>query len=217
MEWKDWKPWYERIIADLGFDPARDIEAAGLLGRLLEKRSGEARLLEDLICGREAVVLGPAPLSDMHFDDAILISAGSAAEQLLVKGIMPDIVVTDLDGNVRAQVMAQRSGALVVVHAHGDNMPALREWVPRFRPPIIGTTQAEPFGLIHNFGGFTDGDRAVFMAMNFGASRIILRGFDFARPVGKPSADMDLKRKKLGYARQLIEHAKKTSSIEIVA
>jgi len=130
--------------------------------------------------------------------------------------IWPEIIVTDLDGDVPAQVEAAKKGAIAVLHAHGDNMDAVIEWVPRFSPPVIGTTQAEPFPGIYNFGGFTDGDRAVFMAIHFGARRIILKGFDWDNPTGKPIIDMELKRKKLKYARQLIEWAQKTFETEII-
>ena len=89
-------------------------------------------------------------------------------------------------------------------------------WVPSFSPPVIGTTQAEPFPGIYNYGGFTDGDRAVFLAIHFGARKIILKGFDFDNPMGKPIIDMELKLKKLKYAKQLIAWAEKTFDAEII-
>ena len=216
MDWKDWEPWYLEITDALGLDKARDTESARLLGELLRGRVSQPDVLESLLKGREVTVLGPAPFSDHDFGDSVLVSAGSAAERLLCMGIVPHISVTDLDGNVRAQVKASQAGAVTVIHAHGDNMPALREWVPRFRSPVIGTTQARPFGVLHNFGGFTDGDRAVFLATHFGACRITLRGFDFRNPVGKPGTDIALKKRKLACAHRLIEHARETYGIEIV-
>ena len=50
----------------------------------------------------------------------------------------------------------------------------------------MATTQSAPFGEVHNFGGFTDGDRCVFLADHFAATRIILCGFNFTE-VGKYS------------------------------
>ncbi len=215
MEWQEWKPWYDEISMDLGIDQAADMESARLLGKLIEKRSAELDVLANLIGGKDVAIVGPAPILRMDFLDTVIVSAGSAAEQLLLKGIMPHILVTDLDGNVRAQVKACDSGAVAVLHAHGDNMAALREWVPRFRRPFIGTTQAKPFGALHNYGGFTDGDRAVFLAIHFKARRISLHGFDFDNPVGKPGLDLRLKKRKLYHARRLIDFAREHYGIEI--
>jgi uncharacterized Rossmann fold enzyme len=216
MEWLEWKHWYDQIVVNMGLDPERDMEAAKLLRTLEAHRRGDLRDLEKLIRGKEVMIFGPAPFSDMNFGNAVKISAGSTTDQLAEMNIWPEIIVTDLDGNVPAQVEANKKGAVAVIHAHGDNMDAIREWVPRFSPPVIGTTQVEPIQDIYNFGGFTDGDRSVFMAIHFGASRIILKGFDFDNPTGKPIVDMALKRKKLGYARQLINYARKTYGIEII-
>jgi len=207
MDWNEWEPWYERIVSDLGLDRSRDIESARLLGQLLERHDGDIQAFDELLRGKSVIIIGPAPFHETDFGDAVIVSAGSATEQLILGGIMPDVIVTDLDGNVRAQVKARSSGALAVIHAHGDNMPALREWVPRFRSPVMGTTQVKPFGKLQNFGGFTDGDRAVFLAMHFGARHISLVGFDFDNPVVKPGGDISLKRKKLAYARELIKYA----------
>jgi len=58
--------------------------------------------------------------------------------------------------------------------------------VPKLRNPI-GTTQLKPFGKLHNFGGFTDGDRAVCLAEHFKAGLIILAGMDFEGEIGEYS------------------------------
>jgi Uncharacterized Rossmann fold enzyme len=36
----------------------------------------------------------------------------------------------------------------------------------------IGTTQTNPFNKVQNFGGFTDGDRGVFLASYFKAKKL---------------------------------------------
>lgn len=89
----------------------------------------------------------------------------------------------------------------MVVHAHGDNMDALSEEVPRLKR-IIGTTQSKPLDNVYNFGGFTDGDRCVFLAQEFGARSITLIGFDF-----KDTNVTPLKKKKLAWAEKLINMA----------
>ncbi|NHI04633.1 hypothetical protein DYY67_1794 [Candidatus Nitrosotalea sp. TS] len=73
----------------------------------------------------------------------------------------------------------------------------------------IGTTEGKPFDKIKNFGGFTDGDRCVFLARHFGAKRIILFGMDFGDTVGAYSKDgrynRVVKLQKLRKARSLLE------------
>ena len=216
MEWEQWSHWYNQIVQNLDLDPDADTASARKLLELEGHRRGDIDLLDKLIKGKEVMVFGPAPFSILDFGDVVKISAGSTTDQLVEMDIWPEIIVTDLDGDVPAQVEANKKGAVAVIHAHGDNLDAVIEWVPRFSPPVIGTTQAKPFPGIYNFGGFTDGDRAIFMAIHFGARRIIIKGFDWDRPTGKPIIDMELKRKKLKYARQLVEWAQKTFETEII-
>jgi uncharacterized Rossmann fold enzyme len=89
----------------------------------------------------------------------------------------------------------------MVVHAHGDNVDALSEEVPRLKR-VVGTTQSKPLDNVYNFGGFTDGDRCVFLAQEFGARSITLIGFDF-----KDTNVTPLKKKKLVWAEKLINMA----------
>jgi hypothetical protein len=73
----------------------------------------------------------------------------------------------------------------------------------------IGTTQSKPFSKIQNFGGFTDGDRGVFLANHFEAKRIILFGMDFGNRIGKYSntkkTEREIKLKKLNKGKLLLE------------
>jgi hypothetical protein len=92
-------------------------------------------------------------------------------------------------------------GCTVVVHAHGDNLEALESYVPLL-DRIIGTVQCRPPEGLYNFGGFTDGDRAVFLAREMGAASIELVGFDFEDQSVTPR-----KKKKLAWAKKLIDLA----------
>ena len=131
----------------------------------------------------------------------MVIGADGATTRLLAAGVLPDVIVTDLDGFLPDILAANESGSAVVVHAHGDNMAALKEYVPRLRR-VLGTTQAEPVEGIYNFGGFSDGDRCVFLARNFGASKIKIIGFDYDDPNVTP-----VKMMKLKWARRLVAMA----------
>ena len=97
--------------------------------------------------------------------------------------------------------------SIFVVHAHGDNIGKL-ELVKNFKK-CIGTTQTNSFSKVQNFGGFTDGDRSVFLASHFDAKRIILFGMDFGNRIGRFSNTKKSERKtklmKLKKAKSLLE------------
>ncbi len=208
LDWEDWEPWYSRIVSDLGYDPEEDEKAADILASLLELcDTVPSEKLERLFQGREVIVFGPASVPRRPSKSDVKVAVGSAINQLMEKKIQPDILVTDLDWDVEAQVEANGKGAIAVIHAHGDNIDEMRKWVPKFKGPVLGTTQAKAKNNVYNFGGFTDGDRAVFLASCFGPRSIIISGFDFDNPVEKPGGEWTVKKKKLTYARQLIEFA----------
>jgi len=54
-------------------------------------------------------------------------------------------------------------------------------------------------------GGFTDGDRAAYLAEELGARRILLWGFEFERIDESDEAARARKLAKLGWARRLLE------------
>ena len=174
------------------------------VARLLEEVADgrdDVGLLEALIRGRAVTVCGNAPSLPDELDriEGTVLAADAAAEVLAGHGIRPDAVFTDLDGATDVFVDLSRQGTVMVVHAHGDNMPLIRHWVPRLPGPLVATTQAAPFAHIHNFGGFTDGDRAVFAADDLGAASVRIIGFDLADKNVDP-----VKRGKLYWAGELL-------------
>ncbi len=207
MDFDEWKPIYFQILDDFGFSIERDRLAASILSGLLEEYKGHAleshEELESMIKDMDVLVCGNAPclIDDIRthvVGKYTVIAADGATEKLMDHGIVPHIIVTDLDGNVQKEIDACRRGAIVVIHAHGDNIDTVKRYVPSFSK-VIGTTQAEPLRNVYNFGGFTDGDRCVFLAHEFGALNITLAGFDF------DDADVSLmKKKKLKWAKELI-------------
>jgi uncharacterized Rossmann fold enzyme len=199
---EDWEPYYLRILAHFHFDRARDEAAATLLSSLLSRDS--LPLLEETIRGKPATVCGNGPnlIEELGRIRGTVIAADGAANRLYARGIRPRAIVTDLDGATDVFIRMNREGTIIVVHAHGDNMDLLRRWVPRFPGPLVGTTQSRPFDGIHNFGGFSDGDRAVFLAHALGASEVGTAGFDLDDPNVDP-----VKRGKLLFARELLRLA----------
>ena len=203
-----WEPIYERILEDFGFDRTGDEEAARLLSqKLTEKNTASLLELKDTVSGKPVLVCGNAPglrneLSKIDLSAFVIIAADGAAAVLMDMGRVPEVICTDLDGNSEAdiekEILACSRGSLVLIHAHGDNMDKLEKYVPLFRR-FIATTQARPFDKVYNFGGFSDGDRCVFVARDFGAKSIRLAGFDFEDPLVNP-----IKKKKLEWAKELI-------------
>jgi 2-amino-4-hydroxy-6-hydroxymethyldihydropteridine diphosphokinase len=206
MQFATWEPIYQSILQDFGFSSRRDEDAAMLLAKLLREREPLLRTAEAIIAGHRVVVCGNAPILETELEglqehDTVFLAADGATAVLLRHGIVPDIVVTDLDGPFPAILKANQMGSIAVVHAHGDNLDALNSYVPKL-VRIIGTVQCRPPPGLYNFGGFTDGDRCVFLARELGAASIKLVGFDFEDEGVTPR-----KKRKLEWARKLIELA----------
>jgi uncharacterized Rossmann fold enzyme len=199
MQYPDWEPHYLEICDYFGFDRKQDEEAARLLSSLLTR--DDLMMLAALCRGRHVTVCGNAPClkDELGQVRGVVFAADAAAEVLLDHHIRPDAIFTDLDGATDRFVAMNREGTIIVIHAHGDNMPLLRHWVRRFPGPVVGTTQSTPLPHVHNFGGFTDGDRAVFAADELGAADITIIGFDLG------DTDVDpMKRGKLFWAGKLL-------------
>jgi hypothetical protein len=199
MDFRDWEPHYREILEYFGFDRAADEEAARLLASLMTRDN--LLSLAALTCDNEVTVCGNAPClkNELGKIRGIVFAADAASDVLDAHGIRPDAVFTDLDGATDRLIGLNEEGTIVVVHAHGDNMPLLRHWVPRFKGPVVATTQSAPLPGVHNFGGFTDGDRAVFAADELGAASVTLAGFDLDDANVEP-----MKRGKLMWARKLL-------------
>ncbi|MFZ2499514.1 6-hydroxymethylpterin diphosphokinase MptE-like protein [Methanosarcina sp.] len=209
MDFAAWEPIYEQILEDFGFDRAGDEEAALFLSRMLtEKNTASLSKLRAVISGKPVLVCGNAPqlrkeLMEIDLSAFFIIAADGAAAVLMDTGRVPEVICTDLDGNseadIQKEIQACEQGSIVLIHAHGDNINKLKKYVPRFKR-FIATTQARPFDNIYNFGGFSDGDRCVFVAKEFGSESVRLAGFYFEDPCVNP-----IKKKKLKWAKKLIE------------
>ena len=206
MDFEAWDVYYRQILKDFGYSREEDERAAKVLDGKLAGERIDPEALRPMFAGKDATIAGNAPsLADEVTAVAHpLVAADEATSVLRAKGIRPDVIVTDLDGAVEDQIAANAEGAVAVIHAHGDNIPAIEAWAPKFRGRVIGTTQARPFGRVYNFGGFTDGDRAGFLADHLGAASLLLIGFDFETPSPK-DADRETKKRKLDWAYILLQ------------
>jgi uncharacterized Rossmann fold enzyme len=213
MKLGTWIPLYERICRDFGFDPTRDRDSAIMLAKKLGQRSDDSlkaarsRVSSTVfVCGGGPNLADDISMTDIRWP---IIAADSATTTLLGSGINPDIIVSDLDGVVEDQIEANSHGAPIFVHAHGDNMRALDRYVGLFEGAVVGTCQCKPLEHVFNFGGFTDGDRAACIAAELGAKEVLLAGFDFKNPAAKPGKNSDVKKRKLAWARIILEELAK--------
>lgn len=204
MRFEEWEPYYKAILEDFGWTSEGDEAAARLISTMLPDPSPVMKKLKELIESRDVLVCGKAPRLEQDLRDIdrskliTVIAADGSTSTLLKHSIVPDIIVSDLDGSHTDLLKANTMGSIVLVHAHADNIESVKSMVPRLKN-VIGTTQARPSGNVFNFGGFSDGDRCVFLAKEFRAKSIKIVGFDLDDTNVTPK-----KLKKLKWARKLL-------------
>lgn len=235
MDLDVWFEWYDVILKEFGFEREDDEKSAELLAGLLDEYNSSC--IAETNIKSNVIVFGAGPslkgniselkeldeLGELNLNKFTLIAADGATTALLEENIIPDIIVTDLDGKMDDIIEANNEGAILVVHAHGNNMDKIEEYVPKLKR-ILGTTQSVPLENVYNFGGFTDGDRCIFLAIELGARFILLAGMDFGDIVTKysrPDLGMsegkadEIKQMKLDFAKKLTQWAAENENVEI--
>ena len=228
MDYEKWEPLYKKIMKDFNFSVENDIKAANILNQLFKNKniSSHINKLKNLINNKKVIIFGAGPSLETsilkykkRLTDYLKIAADGTTTFLLKNGIVPEIIVTDLDGRVSDQLKANSEGSIIIIHAHGDNIKKIKNYFTEFKGELIGTIQVnpEPYDALHNLGGFTDGDRAIYLANHFNANKIYLMGFDFNNKIGKYSfmqnKNRSLKLKKLKWCKYLINLVNKQKSI----
>jgi hypothetical protein len=235
MDMDTWIPVYREIARNLGLVEEEDRRASEDLlkfisrNRFITESKISIEKMKALIEDRDCLLIGGGPTLEEDVSDLsqrlegrpkdggpVIITADGSTSVLISAGISPDIIVTDLDGGIEDQVKAVGDGAIMVLHAHGDNKVVVRKTVKQLSGMVIASTQIDPVevpGTV-NFGGFTDGDRAAHLADSLGASSITLLAYDTSI-VGDKLQDggmrreiddrtMELKRRKLRWADRLL-------------
>ncbi len=234
---QDWMPWYFKIRDYLGLSYEEDTKATLILDDLLPSTNTREILhkLKEKLRGKDVYVVGCGTsikvlsrkyqrMFTTKRDNFFILAADGATTALLEIDVVPDVIVTDLDGRIEDLLVANEKGATIFIHAHGDNIDKLKKYVLLFHNQVIGTTQVEPTNKILNFFGFTDGDRAVFLAYHLGAAKVTLIGMDFENMVSKYSKPYfskdtkatDFKRKKLEIGKKLLSWLQKKEGIELI-
>ncbi len=195
------KYWYPAICDFLSISPKSDLNAVKEINSLFEinSRNKEKELINQLK-GKIAIIVAPGnslskevakKVRKMLIDNtnAVLIAVDGATSFLLENGLNPGIIISDLDGCVEDQIKAQKSGSILIVHIHGDNVDQAKRYLPKITKTghFLFSTQSEELGGFRNFLGFTDGDRAVCFSANYSIKEVILFGYDFGKEIGKYS------------------------------
>lgn len=225
-----WFQWYKCILEAFGFDRDMDERSAETLNKILDE--GTCLKPHEIPVKKKVIIFGAGPslkgnireLKKYDLADFTLIAADGATTALREEGVIPDVIVTDLDGRIDDILHANSEGSVLLVHAHGNNLENIEKYVPVLKN-VLGTTQSVPLEHVHDFGGFTDGDRCLFFAVERGAEFIVLAGMDFGKVVTRYSrpdigsdegAADEIKELKLKYAKELVEWAAENEDVEIV-
>ena len=210
------REFYRRIVAGkLGLDPSRDSVASQYISTMIDCGLVEKawKKITELSKNKEALIVGPVfhdePACTAGRDTVVIGADGSSLIYYYLTGKFPDITVSDLDGPMILYNMIVQYSKWIVVHPHGDNVYRLAtlSYLLEYDKTLY-TTQTEDYRCIRNMGGFTDGDRAILLAVLLGFNRIRICGFS-NEPVALHKetpgiADHHSKRVKLELANQII-------------
>lgn len=202
LEWAYTRSIYTREFPMLNF--SADEEAASLAPRYCGDVNAIFRLPWD-----EVTIVMPAVKERPVVRGLLIAVEGFTLALLRSWGLKPDVVVTDFDFHPWELI---NYGGLVLGHAHGDNIPSFETWAPRVNR-LIPTVQVWPRGCSVLVPGFTDGDRAVYLAYCMGARLIRIYGFDPSRPVKRMD---DVKSRKLALAKHLIDRVGRWVTVEFL-
>lgn len=225
---------YDFALPALYLDKYWDSYAAFYLGLLLRDYDnvislGEINKIYDY---SEWVVIGPLvdkptiQWVNQKIEGLGVAVADSAYRRSVGFGLRRvDMLVTDLDGlnPIHTTISSlSRLVGLVSVHLHGDNLRNAWQAIELFKHAgvkVLPTCQVGRGLRVQRVNGFTDGDRAVMLALLAGAKSILLVGMDFGGyPYPNSLEKMPDVRSyfKLRIAKHIIEELSRSSKIEVV-
>ena len=225
---------YREVAKELGIDFKDDYRATLVAYSIASLYNPPIEDLKKALFNKTVVVFGAGPSLPMHIEylrpvlnseGVAIVSADGATKALVEKGFIPHVIVSDLDGDLNAIRFCVEHGSILVAHVHGDNIDVFLSFIPsilRISRRVVVTTQIEPIQPVMNFGGFTDGDRAVLLALSFYPRKLVLAGMDFGNVVGrysKPWLNRDVsagprKLTKLLFGKRIVLEAVCKSNVE---
>ena len=121
-----WKTKFNEIRKEFGYTETEDLVSAKKLNLLLKRKSSKKEF-QKIIKNKTVFIIGAGPsLSESlkyikKSKNVTKIVADGAVRALLEKNIKPDILVTDLDGDLESIKKIGKTKIPIIVHAHGDN------------------------------------------------------------------------------------------------
>jgi hypothetical protein len=205
---------YWDAIRELEIDLKKDGKATQILDKILKKE--DIKHLRNALHSKTVVVYGCGPSLENDVNkiwDAGLhkhlthVAVDGAVKALLQYRILPKVNVTDLGGDLRWILKANEYGCNTIVHARDKNIDSMVKLLPHFKGRVYGSTHTKPTSKVHNFGGFTDGDRALSIVWHFKPRFTILCGMDFGHVIGVYSGKYDpvTKPRHMRVGKKLIE------------
>ena len=171
IDW--WWDYQSEISTHFGFSKCRENVASRIVSRLKLKKAN----LQKYFKGKNISIIGAAIGSDIVLPPKNLLVADGALRACLERNIIPEFVMTDLDGYLEDLFWASNNGSKLIVHSHGDNIAVFSQYSTRL--PYFSVTTTYPSLNSNCWGGFTDGDRALMMALSLSSKSINLLGFNF--------------------------------------
>ena len=151
---------------------------------------------------RDLVLIGAAINQSFSIPNSSLIVADGALRACLQRDIIPELIISDLDGYIPDIIWATQHGSKIIIHAHGDNISRVHQYSAKLNP--ICMTSTYPSDSTFCWGGFTDGDRALMMLLSLDCKSIQLLGFDFSRIGDYTGKYSPRKLEKLAWAQKII-------------
>jgi len=204
IDW--WWDFQDQINTQFNFSRIREEVATRMVAHLDFLKTSISRYFK----GRDLVLIGAAINHSLSIPNSSLIVADGALRACLEKDIIPELIISDLDGYLPDMLWATQNGSKIIIHAHGDNISRVHQYSDKLNP--ICMTSTYPSDSTFCWGGFTDGDRATMMSLSLGCASIKLLGFDFNK-VGSFSGEYSPRKiEKLVWAQRIIDECKRRSN-----
>jgi|TARA_B110000438_G_scaffold256562_1_gene264116 uncharacterized Rossmann fold enzyme len=197
IDW--WWSFQEEISEQFDFSKDREATASHLVSNVKQNIS----LIRERIENKDLILVGAGLQKDTPLPNNNVIVADGALRACLEQNIIPSIVITDLDGYIPDILWARHQGSEIILHAHGDNIARVFQYLSDINPNCITTTYPSTYS--NCWGGFTDGDRALMTSLSLNCNTIKMVGFDY-NVIGNYSGDYSPRKlEKLVWTKKIVE------------
>tara|TARA_B110001454_G_scaffold52507_1_gene51352 strand:- start:5777 stop:6415 length:639 start_codon:yes stop_codon:yes gene_type:complete len=194
-----WWKFQEEISVQFDFSKIREDVASRLVSDIKQNISSIRECIEK----KDLILVGAGLQKGTSIPSSNVIVADGALRACLEQDILPSLIVTDLDGYIPDILWARKKGSKVILHAHGDNIARVFQYLSDINPNCITTTY--PSASSNCWGGFTDGDRALMMSLSLNCNSVKMIGFNY-NIIGNYSGDYSPRKlEKLLWAQKIVE------------